>query len=290
MNLQQWLKEYAPRQDLAPSTADGYADAIASLERHAGRTLRLRDLTADLVNAWIGAQLEADYARITVRNQACAVVTLWRAAAKAKKAPRLPDTIRRVKVPTPIPEAWTLDELQRVLDACDRLKSRVKRMGGVHWRQLSRAMVLVGYHSGLRPCDLRRLPMAKLLVAEPFVVLQDKTDWPITIRLPLEPIEAVRAMALPKRETLLPLHRSSVAEKFREVVKLAGVSGSPKWLRRTGATAVEREHPGAAMSFLGHKTPGLALKHYVDQRIAGQNRPMPPLLTKPLRVVSAEAS
>jgi hypothetical protein len=39
--------------------------------------------------------------------------------------------------------------------------------------------------------------------------------------------------------------------------------------RRTGATFVERDHPGAAMRYLGHKSPGLAYRHYVDRSKLG---------------------
>ncbi len=287
MNLQQWLEVYAPLRDIEPGTKWSYTRAIKNLEIFAGRTLMLRDLSADLVNGWIDKRLADGFARITIRNDACSIKSMWKEAARQGKAPAMPDTIRRVRVPRPVPEAWTLVELQRVLDACDRLSSRVKGMGGVHWRELARAVVLVGYHSGLRSCDLRRLPMGPLLSGEPFVVVQEKTDWPITIRLPTEAIEAARATVPPDREVFLPLHKSSVWYQFRALVLMAGVKGSPKWLRRTGATAVEAEQPGAAMAFLGHKTPGLALRHYVDQRIAGQARPMAPTLTKPLRVVSA---
>jgi hypothetical protein len=41
-------------------------------------------------------------------------------------------------------------------------------------------------------------------------VLQDKTKWPISIRLPQEAVDAVRATVPPQRETFLPLNRSSV--------------------------------------------------------------------------------
>jgi hypothetical protein len=167
--------------------------------------------------------------------------------------------------------------LQRLLAACDSLTGRL-RTTRIRWRLLARAWILVAYYSGLRGCDLLTLPLDVLLAGRPFVVRQAKTDWPVTVILPADAIEAVRATVPPMRPLFLPVKRATIYDIARRLLKEAGLKGSPKWLRRTGATAVEAAQPGGSMAFLGHKTPGLSLRHYVDQRIAGAKRPAPPLL------------
>jgi hypothetical protein len=42
--------------------------------------------------------------------------------------------------------------------------------------------------------------------------------------------------------------------------------GSGKWLRRSAATHVEMQEPGKAQWFLAHRSPGMAVRHYLDQR------------------------
>ena len=65
-------------------------------------------------------------------------------------------------------------------------------------------------------------------------------------------------------------------EFFRKVLRSKSLPGSIKWLRRTSATLLECVHPGAAKAHLGHRTHGLAYKHYVDPRLLQQNKPIPP--------------
>lgn len=275
--LRSYVVSYACAHDLSPGTEDAYMHAVASLERFAGRGLGLQDLSAELLNGWISSLLKADYARITIRNQSCAILTLWRAAHEDGVAEPIERGIRKVRVPRPIPEAWTQENVLAMLEAAPKLPGVHKRLK-VPWCRLARAWILVGYYSGLRGCDLRQVPIRCLLGERPFVVRQSKTDNPVVIRLPADAVAAVQDTLPPERERFLPMHRSSLGDKVRQLLKLAGLPGSPKWLRRTGATMVEIHTPGGAMAFLGHRTPGLAMRHYVDQRQLVASRPCPPPL------------
>lgn len=63
---------------------------------------------------------------------------------------------------------------------------------------------------------------------------------------------------------------------WRELRTTARVDGGAmQRLRRSSASEVERVTPGAAAAFLGHATPGLAERCYIDPRIAGP-RPVSP--------------
>jgi len=44
--------------------------------------------------------------------------------------------------------------------------------------------------------------------------------------------------------------------------------GSLKWMRKTAATIAEMNQRGSAKHILGHRTDGLAERHYIDARVA----------------------
>jgi site-specific recombinase XerD len=274
MTLRDFLAAYAASRDIAPGTQDGYRYAVDCFGKHVGKPAALRDLSTKAVNDWVEAELRAGLARITIRNYSCAVVTLWRAAHEDGLCRTGPAGIRRVKVPRPIPEAWRPQDMRALLLAAEGLTG-IHRGTQAKWCDLARAWLLVGYYSGLRGCDLLTIPIDTLLSGRPIVIRQAKTDWPVIVTLPVSAVEAVRATVPPRRELFLPIHRSTLYDVAKDLLTRAGLSGSPKWLRRTGATQVESQYPGSAMAFLGHKTPGLAFRHYIDQTQIQIARPRP---------------
>jgi hypothetical protein len=74
--------------------------------------------------------------------------------------------------------------------------------------------------------------------------------------------------ALPRRRAL---------KMWRAFLDANGFEGSSKWLRRSGATAVEMKRTGAATVFLGHSAPHLARMHYLDQSQFGMPEGPPAL-------------
>ena len=75
--------------------------------------------------------------------------------------------------------------------------------------------------------------------------------------------------------------RKKFSAAFQRVVERAGLSGSPKYLRRARATAECRLNgPAAAAKILGHAdgTGALALKNYVDRSQLLENVALPPSL------------
>ena len=69
---------------------------------------------------------------------------------------------------------------------------------------------------------------------------------------------------------------------MRRLINSTGLpAGSGRWLRRSAATNVEMTQPGKAQWFLGHKTPGLAARHYLDQsQLVGTVTGPPPLMSQ----------
>ena len=134
-----------------------------------------------------------------------------------------------------------------------------------------RALILVGYETGLRLGDLLRLPTVDRNGR--FSIVQSKTGDVITCQLSAEAVDAVRLGG-----EVFSWPRRRIQERFTALLVRCGLSGSIKRLRATGATWCEVTEPGSAAAYLGHKTPGLALKHYIDPRHLSRTKPLPPPL------------
>lgn len=154
-----------------------------------------------------------------------------------------------------------------------------------------RAFCLAGYYTGLRFGDLHSLRVDQLR-GNRLHVVQHKTGQPIAKLLPPEAVDALLELANHPSNTdgktffLWALKEHWLRVRFRRLCKAAGVTGTPKWLRRSGATAVEAQNPGAASRFLGHLSPELAMKHYVDQSLLPHAVPVPPSLALQSRQLS----
>lgn len=270
MELLEFVRSYSEARDIRSATADQLTYAARALERHHGGTVDTMQLSSVLLNGWISARLAADIARKTVAVQRTAIMSLWKEAARQGIAPPLAE-VRLVRVPRTIPQAWLPVEFTAILAAIDSLPGAFPC--GVPRRLLIKALALVGYYSGLRPSDLLALRSIDVLADSTLVVRQSKTDEPITIVIPDDAMAAILATRPDTRERVFPLSRKSMWFWFR---KIRGTKGSPKWLRRTGATRCEQQQPGSAMAYLGHRTPGLAYAHYVDLRQISDTKPLPP--------------
>ena len=274
MFLSDFVPIYAAPRDLKPDTVAQLGYAVVALEKHAG-PVELSRISAQLLDGWIAARLAAGIARKTVQGQRSAIMCLWREAAEMGLAPPV-GKVRRVRVPPAIPVAWWPEEFQRLLSAADATCGAFAC--GVTRRLFLRAIFLVGYYTGLRPGDLLLLRSGDVIVSGRVVVVQSKTQQVIDVTLPADCLAAIQATHPEDRSLLFPVSRDLLAAWVRRLRKTAGCQGTPKWLRRTGATRCEQQQPGSAMAYLEHKTPGLAHKHYIDARQIQSQRPMPPAL------------
>lgn len=267
------VDRYARDKDAAPRTIEQYRFALRTFERWLKRPATLRDFTDDKLNRWIVWALE-NYARPTLRSQRGALLTLWRYAAELRLINRLPVRVRKVRVDPAIPQAWYPADMRALLAAARQAPGAFR--DGTPRADALVAWMLVGYYSGLRPCDtmaFRRQDVGREGVC---VARQSKTRTPIVFSLPPDAMAAVRRIVQAGRDRVFPMTRKAAYYWWLWLKDQAQVSGSPKWLRRTGATQVEIQQPGSAMAFLGHKTPGLAYRHYVDARQVQARKPTPP--------------
>lgn len=283
-SLADFVGMYALSTDLQPCSVDQLRFAVLSLDRWAacspewhGGPVLLSDLADDFLNRWLTDLLASGMARKTVRNRRGNIVTLWRAAADALLVSSWPRRVKTIKLPRTLPEAWSRSQVELLVQATEKLTGTFP--GGLCRRATMRAIILADFATGLRPCDLLRLRQTDVSPDGCIAIIQHKTGWPVLCRLEREEMAAIAATFPPDRKLLFPLDRKLVHFWMRRLCTLAGLPGTTKWLRRSGATAVEDAFPGSAQQYLGQKTPGLAWRHYIDPRLLTRKQFRPPPLT-----------
>jgi len=222
------------------------------------------DLTDQAVSQFV-LWLEPLYARWTVAGHRVRILGLWRFAAR-RYGIAGPGEVRRAPVPEPMPQAWTLEEVRRLLASAAEMGE------GGGW---FRAAVLTAYESGLRKGDLAKLDREEI-ASGCIQIRQHKTAQPHVIRLSEATVAAI--LALPGRFPLaVPWGCRKYTRLWQQLRAAAGVGeGAFQRLRRTGASYVAREHGlDAAREWLGHRSPDM-VKHYVDRRIAERKLWRPP--------------
>ena len=280
MHTDELLREYLLERDIEPGSAKQIQTALTRFDRHLGRAATLDDFTDRQFNAWVSAMLTEGLARRTIRAYAGRVLTLWRWAFSAGHATAGPARVKKISVPDLIPVAFTADDLKRLLAEAAKLKGHFKR-SKVSRPRLAIALFRAAWDSGLRTGDLGRLTRIDYCADGLGIMLQGKTGWPVTFRLSASTMAAIDATFPPERNRIFgdAISRRRLFKWVKRIVDAAGLKGGTKKIRKGGASAVERDAPGSAMRYLGHRTPGLAARFYVDPRITGEEPPQPPELS-----------
>jgi integrase len=215
------------------------------------------------VSRWL-AELENTHAAWTCSGHRTRLLCIWRFAAKRGLCGP-PGEVRRETPPEPMPEVWTLQEMQQLLAAC------VVSPDGFYFQPL----ILAGYETGLRRSDLWGLHRSQIAPDGLVTLRQHKTGQPHEPRM--RPETAANVLALPGEHPLSsPWPPRDFYRRFKRLRKQAGVSdGALQQLRRTGATEVARQEGIAgASAFLGHRSPQM-WRHYVARSAIAKPH-MPP--------------
>lgn len=272
MFLKEFVEAYGLAHDVAPATIQQLKFAVAALDKWHGSPVAVEALADDLLNRWINQRLADGKSRRTVKGQRGAILTLWRAALADSLTTTEPKRVKLVKTPTTLPEAWDTQQLCHLLATAE--KAGGKFANGIKRAAYLRAWLLTGYYSGFRPCDMRLLQWSDIGTDGSCVRTQEKTGWPVLRHLPPDAIEALEQIRTDSAYCF-PIRKKTHNYWWEWLMRTAKIKGTQKWLRRTCATHCEKQQPGSAMSALGHKTPGLAWRHYIDPRQL-QSRPIIP--------------
>ena len=239
-----------------------------------------RVLSSNAINNYIQKR-STEIASATLATERAMLVGIWRWAYETDRVDSPPKGIVKVKVSRRPTKAWTLEQCCTAVKGTFALTREI-RGKGVSVGLFLRTMILLGYETGARRGDLWKM-CSDDISGDTLRWSQHKTGDPHVKTLSKPCLDAVEAMLAKSPDgTILGwvMDAGSGGRRHKEYLKGIGLPGTCKWLRRSGATHIEMEHPGKGRLHLGHKTVGLAEKHYIDWSQVRRDIPAVPTLLK----------
>lgn len=276
MTLHDLLSQYLRANPASPR----YQESLRrTVRRGASYSLTyVSQLAPATVNDFLAGLPQGPTTKHNIRRE---LLTLWRWGYEEGYTDVQPTRVRRVQPSRRPPEAWSVETMLRMLDAAERDCTVInRRRKHVERRHVLPCWITVGFETGLRLTDLMALN------ADNFrngccVLTAHKTGKPTVRRVGKYAQEKVgQLLAMSPDGTLFRwvMTRRTAIKMWATFLRDLGLPGSSKWLRRSGATEIEREHPGMATYWLDHSAPHLARQHYIDFSLLS-----PPIGPKPLR-------
>ena len=270
------LNEFARRYGLKVGASAGYLEQLEVFTRRL--PWHVESITQEMVDDYLTEALGV-LSPATVANHRRMLRTLLVEAQRLGMNTCILHRFRRVKVPPPVPRAWSLTEIRQLVDAARETPG--------HFRDLKKssfleAWFLSAYATGLRAGDLIEIRWDQIR-GRRLYVRQNKTS---TLHVAVFTDEALAACkAMPKRARIFGdfAALNTIQQWVAQCAKRAGLAGSTKTLRRSAATYA-KVCGMSPKQRLGHLTDGLAERHYVDQMLyedeCGINgKPLPSVLT-----------
>ncbi len=235
-----------------------------------------QELSAAGINTYLRLRL-TQVKPITVRNDRAMLLILWRWAYERGLVADHPRGVAKIKVSREPTQAWTLEQ------CCTSVKASVMHTGkkmrsGADRGELLRCWTLLGYETGARYADIWKF-RGSHINGNTIRYSQNKTGSPIHQQLTPQCIEAIDRMLEDSPDGRIlgwTCGKRWAMRMMKKHLKDCGLRGSSKWLRRSSATHIEMAQPGTAKIFLGHQSPGMAERHYIDWAQVGKNIPRPP--------------
>jgi hypothetical protein len=243
----------------ARACSTGYAQQMRRL------ATKLPELKAEAINVHIRVRGES-VSETSVANERRMALTLWRWAYEEGIVDLPPRGVRRVSVRAKAVRAWTIAECQNLVKSTAKFSSVFLR-NGANVGEFLRTWVVLGYETGARYGDVFGWTQDNIR-GQTMSWVTSKTGVVCTRSLSDEAVELAKSMLKKSSDgTILGwvACRRHSFKLMHGLIKESLGTGSGKWLRRSAATHVEMGDPGKAQWFLGHRTPGLAARHYLDQ-------------------------
>lgn len=288
--LDELAASYIAERNLSKMYSLNLLRGIREFSAHLGHQATTDDLIHTQINPWLDSLEKRGLADTTVANGRRMLLVLWRAAFENGEMDRPPQRIRKVRCKPRVPHAWTMEELGRLLDACERLGGKFRNLP-VKRKLYMTTWVMVQFDTGIRYGDMLSLKRDSLSSDGKLTIVQEKTDRVHHVRVRELTLFKVQELieALPGHDLIFPAFcdRRRWFRFFATVRRRAGLpKGGTKWLRRSSASYVELQRPGTAWRHLGHTRPGLDVASYLDPRICSPEATMPPAIGEYVRQVS----
>jgi hypothetical protein len=264
------------------SIADRYLAerVVCKLYRHNMKSLagRATVVTADAVNDYLRKRLESVSA-ITAKSDRVMLLSLWRWAYETRLIDEAPRGVMRIKAKKSPTRAWTVDQVRTLLAKAAEYRGHLLRSGADIGDFLT-AWTLLGYESGSRHGDIWAF-RADHLDGNILRWTQSKTGDPLHKVMTPACVEACQRMLKHSPDGRIVGWACKPRQAMRwwqQLCRAAGLPGTSKWLRRSGATHIEMAMPGKASLHLGHRTASLAAQAYIDWGQIREHAPQTPVL------------
>jgi site-specific recombinase XerC len=264
------LAELEASRDLSKGSIANYRRALQYFENYIGRASSIDDCTTQRVNAWLRSEQETR-PNSYVLNLRRDLIVVWNYAAECEHCefPRM-RLIRRPRVERPSPEAWPIEWIPRLIEACEQLDSKI-RMRAIKHSDYARAYLLTQLDMLCRPTDMRNLRWA-CIKGDRVEWVQNKTRVVHSSRLKPRTVAAIEQLRGLDEMFVFPLGKSATERMIRRIFVAAGIEKPKKQslghLRHTGGTAIaDKSNVDAARSALGHLPDSRVFeRHYLDRR------------------------
>ena len=273
MNFKKIALKYLNKRDVSEQYLRGVVRTATKMDTAA---LSLGNVNPKRLNYWLDSLNVSPNTKSNYRRMA---LTILKSCLTPRQFNDLIVALPVVKKKKKIPVAWSMKELDRLLDITLHLPGQFQtsRCSAKLWFT---AWVMLSYETGLRHGDVFALREHQLRDDRLFIV-QNKTGNPIGKRLSPGCVELLQQLAYHSPDGTLfswAINRRNSYTRWAKILKIAGLKGSPKYLRRSGATYCEATNPGSATAFLGHASPEMAEAHYIDPTLLPDRTPTPPPL------------
>ena len=278
MNTTDFVGSYLLSRDVTPNYAALLRARVRRFLAWRGGDVPIDELDSDEVNRFLAFLQTTTASRVTVDNYRRALLCVWRAAYMDRLNDHPPLRVRTIRQPRRIVQAFTADEIRRLLTVAERLGGFFPN--GARRADFWTAIIAAAYSTGLRRGDLLAIGKEDIRTDGTVSLVQSKTGYPITVQIGSDAIAAIRRMPIElPRAFPWPFHENALPRQFRVLVKAALIRpGQFKWIRATAGSYAENAVPGNGPKMLGHRSAGVFRKHYEDVSITQPNPIVPPPL------------
>lgn len=240
----------------------------------------LGDLSDELVRTFL-ADYAATHSPVTTNNKRRDLLALWRFAQEEDYVASPPGRIRKMKEPRRMPQAWRVEEVERLLTECRKQRGELGDTG-IEQRIYWPALVLTVYDTGLRIGAVQGILVEDVNLVDHYLVARAECQKPYgdqACAVSRQTAEALWPLVnSPTRRLLFPwpFTPTYLWRRFRRIVEAAGLTAPRRGnhlfhkLRRTNYTYAWAADPRIAVEGAGHASEAVGRKHYLDPTIARQ--------------------
>lgn len=272
MNILKFFRTvYVRERALMPESERQLSMSLRLFEQQLG-PIDLDCLSHEHLNRW-QRENPRGWSPKTMKRRVLDVLAVWTYAYVIGATENQPNRlrVRPVRVPTRIPNAWTMQDLQTMLTACEQFTTYLPN--GVQRGMLLRATILVGFYSALRATDLFTLRRDQLSADGSPVPQHKKHGSQVLCIIPDWVIDEIDARYPADVELVVawPYRRETFYALWRKMLVAAKLPTGPRHglqkLRRTAVSHGEAIARGFGAQLAGHATTRVTYASYVDPRI-----------------------